>query len=46
MLSVFADGINEKAYEILGDTILEIEDGVPLLIEDYLEDVRQICACI
>jgi hypothetical protein len=42
MLSVFADSINEKAYDILGDTILEIEDGKPALVSDYLEDVKQI----
>ena len=42
MLSVFTDGINEKAYDILGDTILEIEDGIPTLVSDYLEDVKQI----
>ena len=41
MLSVFADGINEKAYDILGDTILEVEDGTPSLVSDYLEDVKQ-----
>ena len=41
MLSVFADSINEKAYDILGDTILEIEDGIPALVSDYLEDVKQ-----
>lgn len=41
MLSVFVDGINEKAYDLLGDTILEIEDGVPVLISDYCEDVKE-----
>ena len=40
MLSVFVDGINEKAYDLLGDTILEIEDGMPVLISDYCEDVK------
>ena len=42
MLSVFADGINEKAYDILGDTILEIENGIPSLVSDYVEDVKQV----
>ena len=40
MLSVFADEINEKVYEELGDVILEIEDGKPVLVEEYLDDIK------
>ena len=40
MLSVFIDQINEKAYDELGDIILETENGTPELVEDYVEDVR------
>lgn len=41
MLSVFVDSINEKAYDELGDSVVEIEDGVPVLVEEYAEDVRE-----
>ena len=40
MLSVFADEINEKVYDELGDVILEIEDGKPVLVEEYLDDIN------
>ena len=41
MLTVFTDAINEKAYDLIGDSIIEIEDGVPELVEDYREEVLQ-----
>ena len=39
MLSLLADGINEKCYGEFGDTVLEAGDP-PSVIEDYLEDLK------
>lgn len=36
LLSVLVDGINEKLYDIFGDTVLE--DGV---VEDYIDDLKE-----
>lgn len=38
MLSVLVDGINEKFYDIIGDTVI---DETPQLIDDYIEDLKE-----
>lgn len=39
--SVLADSINSKLFDLVGDSVLETdENGDPVLIEDYLPDVR------
>lgn len=38
MLSVLADGINEKLYDIFQDSVL---DGAPQLVEDYIDDLKE-----
>lgn len=41
MLSVLADEINENLYDQIGDTVIEMQDdGTPVLIEDYLDDLK------
>ena len=41
MLSVLADEINENLYDTFGDTVIEMEDDdTPVLIEDYLDDLK------
>lgn len=41
MLSVLADEINENLYDQIGDTVIEMEDdGTPVLIEDYIDDLK------
>lgn len=41
MISVLADEINENLYDTIGDTLIDMQDdGTPVLIEDYLEDVK------
>ena len=41
MLSVLADEINENLYDDIGDTVIEMQDdGTPVLIEDYLDDLK------
>ena len=40
-INLLIDSINEKLYDLVGDTVVEFNDlGAPVLIEDYLEDVR------
>lgn len=39
---LLVDSINEKLFDLVGDTVLEFSDtGAPTLIEDYAEDVRE-----
>ncbi len=39
--SVFVDAINEKAYDEIGDSIVEEDGRSWRLVEDYIDDVRQ-----
>ncbi len=40
-VDLLVDSINEKLFELLGDTAVEFgEDGRPRIIEDYVKDVR------
>ncbi len=40
-LDLLVDSINEKLFDLLGDTALEFgDDGAPGLIGDYVDDVR------
>ena len=39
-VDMLVDGINEKLFDLLGDTALEFSGGVPSVVDDYLEDVR------
>ena len=41
MLSVLADGINEKLYDTFFDSVL---DDTPELIEDYIDDLKEMIA--
>ena len=38
MLSVLVDGINEKFYDLIGDTVV---DETPQVIDDYIEDLKE-----
>lgn len=40
-VDLLVDSINEKLFDLLGDTALEFDEaGAPALVEDYAEDVR------
>lgn len=39
-MDMLVDGINEKLFDLLGDTALEFDDAELRLVEDYVEDVR------
>ena len=38
---LLVDAVNEKLFDLVGDTVLEFgDDGAPRLVEDYVDDVR------
>ena len=38
---LLVDAINEKLFDLVGDTVLEFDEtGSPALVEDYVDDVR------
>ena len=38
--NLLVDAINEKLFDLLGDTAVEFDaDGHPALVEDYVEDI-------
>ncbi len=39
--SVIVDSVNEKLYDEIGDTVLEMDGDVPQIVEDYIEELRQ-----
>lgn len=38
--SVMADNINERLFDIIGDTVIEFFDDSPQIIEDYKDDLN------
>lgn len=42
MLSIEIDAINEAMYDEIGDTIIEFDGESPTLVEDYIEDIKEI----
>ncbi len=41
-VSVVVDTINESLFDLVGDAVIEFADDEPRIIEDYLEDVREV----
>ena len=41
-VSVVADSINEKFFDLVGDTVIDFDGDEPCLIEDYLDDIREV----
>lgn len=41
-VSVVVDSINEKLFDVVGDTVIEFDGEEPCIVEDYLEDVREV----
>lgn len=39
MLAVLVDGINEKLYDLFGDSVM---DDNPAIVEDYIDDLKEI----
>lgn len=42
MLSIEIDAINEAMYDEIGDTVIEFDGESPSLVEDYIEDIKEI----
>ncbi|WP_026505762.1 tellurite resistance TerB C-terminal domain-containing protein, partial [Butyrivibrio sp. NC3005] len=42
MLSIVISKINEAFYDEIGDVIIEFDGDNPILIEDYIGDVKEI----
>lgn len=38
--SVAADAVNEKLFDTFGDTVIVFEDDVPMLLEDYTDELK------
>jgi hypothetical protein len=43
-LSLAIDAINDAFLDVVGDTVIEFDDDVPQLVEDYVDDVRDVLA--
>ena len=39
-VDMLVDSINEKLFDLVGDTVLEFGDAGPVLVEDYEQDLR------
>ena len=42
MLAVEIDAINEALYDEIGDTVIEFDGDNPVIVEDYIEDIKEI----
>ena len=42
MPTVAADAVNEALFDLVGDNVLECEDGRLILVEDYREDLTEL----
>ena len=42
MTSILADSVNEKLFDDFGDTVILFEDDVPCIIEDYIDELKEI----
>ena len=40
--SVIVDTINEKLFDLIGDAVIEFDGDQPSVIEDYLDDIREV----
>ena len=42
LLSVLADALNERLFDLFGDTVIEFDGETPVLVEDYRADLQSI----
>lgn len=40
MLSVLVDSINEKYFDLFGDTVIDFDGENPFIIEDYAQELK------
>ncbi|MBR3235171.1 MAG: TerB N-terminal domain-containing protein [Atopobiaceae bacterium] len=41
-VSVVADSINDRLFDLVGDAVIEFDDNGPVIVEDYLDDIREV----
>ena len=41
LISILADSINEKLFETFSDTVIDFSSDVPVLIDDYTDELKQ-----
>ncbi len=41
MVSILADSINEKLFDMFGDTVIDFSGDCPEVIEDYADELRE-----
>ena len=39
---LLVDAVNEALFELVGDTVVEFGPEGPVLVEDYIEDIREV----
>ncbi len=39
-VSLLADSVNEKLFELLGDNAVDFSGDIPVIIEDYIDDIK------
>ena len=42
MLEIMCESINEKALDLISDNIIELEDGIPVIYDDYIDDIKKV----
>ncbi|MCD8337090.1 MAG: TerB N-terminal domain-containing protein [Lachnospiraceae bacterium] len=40
MASILAESVNEKLYDTFADTVIEFDGDMPVIVEDYLDDLK------
>ncbi|MCD8348462.1 MAG: TerB N-terminal domain-containing protein [Lachnospiraceae bacterium] len=40
MASLLAESVNEKLYDTFADTVIEFDGDAPVIVEDYLDDLK------
>ena len=40
MLSVIIDSVNEKLFDVFGDTVIDFDGETPEIIEDYIDELK------
>ena len=41
MVSILADSVNEKLFDCFGDTVIDFTGDIPILIDDYTEELMK-----
>lgn len=42
MLEIMCESINEKSLELISDNIIELEDEIPVIYDDYIDAIKKV----